>query len=68
MDDANPIALARESDDKVFTALVAELRRKGFVARDEIVASQNFEFFGMVIDGTSGRLRHTGRHCWRVWC
>ena len=32
---------------------------KGFVLRDEMVASQNFEFLGMVPDETSGRLRHT---------
>ena len=40
---------------------------RGFVFRDEIVASQKFEFLGMVLDGTPGRLRHTARRCWRQW-
>ena len=34
----------------------------------EVVASQNFQFLGMVLDGTSGRLRHTVCRCWRLWC
>ena len=40
VDNASLTALTRESSDKVFTALVAELRLKEFVLRDEIVASQ----------------------------
>ena len=60
MDNASPIALTRGSGDRVFTALVAELRRKGFVPRDEVVGSQNLEFLGVVLDGTWGRWRHTG--------
>ena len=67
VDKANLIARARESGDKVFSALFAGLRLKGFVLRDEIVPSQNFEFLGVVLDGTSGRLRHTARRCWRLW-
>ena len=37
------------------------------LSRDETVASQNFESLGMVHDGTSGRLRHSGRRIWRLW-
>ena len=58
---------SRSSVDKVLTALVAELRLKEFVLRDEIVANRNLEFLGMVLDGASGRLRHTHRRCWRLW-
>ena len=51
----------------MFAALVAELRSKGFVLPDEIVANQHFEFLGTVLNGTSGRLRCTARQCWRLW-
>ena len=68
MDTANLIAHAQESGDKVFIALVAELRLKGFVLRDEVVACQNFEGLGTALDATSGRLRHTACRCWRLWC
>ena len=66
MDNANLIAITKDSGDKVYTALVAELKLKGFVLRDEAVASQNFEFLGMVLNGASGR-RHTARRCWCLW-
>ena len=45
----------------VLAALVAELNPKEVVLHVEIVFSRNFEFLGMVRDGTSGRLRDTAR-------
>ena len=68
VDNADLTALTREPGDKVFTALVAEVRLKVFVLSDETVASQNFEFLGVVLDGTPGRLRHTAWRCWRLLC
>ena len=49
VDKVNLIALIRESGDKVFAAPGAELRLKGLVLQDEIVANQNFAFLGMVL-------------------
>ena len=53
-------ALARESRDRIVAAFVTELKQKGFVLRDDIVTSRNFEFLGIVLAGT-------GRRCWRLW-
>ena len=68
MDNTNVIALTlRVTEHSVFAALVAELKHERSILEDEIVASRNFEYLGMVLDGPSGCLRHTSRRCWRLW-
>ena len=60
VDKATLIALTQESGDRSAPLL----SRSSDCPRDEIVTGQNFKFLGIMLDGISGRLRHTGRRCW----
>ena len=50
VDNANVIALARESGAESSQPLKRSLDRKEMFFVKEVVASQNFEFFGMVLN------------------
>lgn len=59
--------MERGRGDKVFGYLELDLKRKGLVLRDRVIAELNFEFLGMRLEGDRGVLRHKGCRTWRLW-
>ncbi len=67
VDNVNMIALGPASGDKLFTAVLEELRRRRLVLRDLMYGEPVIEFLGMVLDRPRRLLRHSDKRLWRPW-
>lgn len=67
MDNMNLIATSRHHVDTVYPLILRELYDRGFALWDLEAGSSLFCFLGMVLDGRTPALRHSGKRCWRLF-